>query len=206
MEKILFTIIGAVGKLLPYRLYRRINSKLDFLYTCWVAGEFKSFGLKSRFARPLYTRGMKKIDIGNGTWIAHHCELSAWESYLGFSYDPHITIGNNCHIGPYNHITSCKSIEIGDGLLTGMYVIITDNNHGNMTKDDFSQSPYERPLSSKGGVKIGKNVWLGDKVAVLGGVSIGNNVIVAANSVVTHDIPDNAIAAGAPAKVVRIIE
>lgn len=161
MEKILFTIIGAVGKLLPYRLYRRINSKLDFLYTCWVAGEFKSFGLKSRFARPLYTRGMKKIDIGNGTWIAHHCELSAWESYLGFSY---------------------------------------------MTKDDFSQSPYERPLSSKGGVKIGKNVWLGDKVAVLGGVPIGNNVIVAANSVVTHDIPDNAIAAGAPAKVVRIIE
>lgn len=169
MEKILFAIIGKIGILFPYRLWRIVHTKLDFLYTCWVARDFNTFGEKSRFARPLYTRGMQKIDIGSGTWIAHHCELSAWESYLGYNYNPHIKIGNNCHIGPYNHITSCNNIEIGDGLLTGMYVIITDNNHGNQTKDDFSKAPFERPLSSKGGIKIGKNVWLGDKVAVLGG-------------------------------------
>jgi acetyltransferase-like isoleucine patch superfamily enzyme len=58
-------------------------------------------------------------------------------------------------------------------------------------------------LKSKGEVIIGNNVWLGDKVAVLGGVHIGNNVIVAANAVVTKDLPDNCMAAGVPAQIIK---
>jgi len=60
-------------------------------------------------------------------------------------------------------------------------------------------------LKYKGEVVIGNNVWLGDKVAVLSGVHIGNNVIVAANAVVTKDLPDNSIAAGVPARVVKML-
>lgn len=60
---------------------------------------------------------------------------------------------------------------------------------------------------SKGGIVIGNNVWLGNNVCVLGGVTIRVGVIVivivAANSVVTHDIPKYCVAAGVPAKVIK---
>ena len=55
-------------------------------------------------------------------------------------------------------------------------------------------------LCSKGPVVIEDNVWIGDKVTILGGVTIGDNAIIGANSVVTHDIPSNCMAAGMPAK------
>jgi acetyltransferase-like isoleucine patch superfamily enzyme len=53
-------------------------------------------------------------------------------------------------------------------------------------------------------VRIGRNVWLGAKVTVSKGVAIGDNAIVGANAVVTHDIPPNAIAAGVPARIIRM--
>lgn len=52
---------------------------------------------------------------------------------------------------------------------------------------------------------MGCNVWIGDKVTILGGVTIGDNVIIGAGSIITHDIPSNSMAAGAPAKVVKKI-
>lgn len=61
-------------------------------------------------------------------------------------------------------------------------------------------------MSSKGAIVIGNNVWLGDKVTVLSGVRIGNNVTVAANSVVTKDVPDNCIVAGIPARIIKVIK
>ncbi len=66
--------------------------------------------------------------------------------------------------------------------------------------------PLKRDLKSKGEVVIGNNVWLGDKVTVLAGVHIGNNVIVAANAVVTKDIPDNCMVAGVPGRIIKTIE
>ena len=60
-------------------------------------------------------------------------------------------------------------------------------------------------INSKGPVNIGKNVWTGTNVCIMPGVSIGNGAIIGANSVVTHDIPEAAVAVGAPARVVKII-
>ena len=50
---------------------------------------------------------------------------------------------------------------------------------------------------------IGRNVWIGDKVTILGGVTIGDNVIIGAGSIVTLDIPSNSLAGGSPARVIR---
>ena len=61
----------------------------------------------------------------------------------------------------------------------------------------------ERPLYSKGSVVIGNNVWLGNNVCVMPGVTIGDGAIIGANSVVTHDVPAYAVAAGIPARVVK---
>ena len=119
------------------------------------------------------------------------------------NFSPSIIIGDDCLIGEYNHITACNKITIGDGLLTGRYVYIGDNSHGELSWEFASVPPLQRPLISKGEVIIGKNVWIGDKATVLSGVQIGNNVIVAANSVVTKDVPSNTIVAGVPAIVVK---
>ena len=60
-------------------------------------------------------------------------------------------------------------------------------------------------MTSNGPIIIGDNVWIGDKVTILSGVKIGNNAIIGSNSVVTKDIPPFSVAAGIPAKVIKII-
>ena len=75
-----------------------------------------------------------------------------------------------------------------------------------MTWEDAGIKPIKRKLISKGEIKIGQNVWICDKVTILGGVTIGDNVIIAAGSVVTHDIPSNCMAAGMPARVIKKLE
>ena len=65
--------------------------------------------------------------------------------------------------------------------------------------------PEDQPLYSKGVVTIGNNVWIADKVTILSGVTIGDNSMIGATAVVTHDIPAGVIAAGVPARVIRQI-
>jgi lipopolysaccharide O-acetyltransferase len=88
-------------------------------------------------------------------------------------------------------------------------VFISDHNHGNYHIQDYESGPdtppANRPLSSRP-VHIGRNVWLGEQVCILPGVTIGDGVIVGANSVVTHDIPSNSIAAGNPARLIRVFD
>jgi len=144
-----------------------------------------------------------RITIGDHTSIQSHSILGCHVKYLEQRFSPIIVIGKNCKIGEYCHITSCYKIVIGDGLLTGRFVTITDNAHGEGSKSEYIISPYERTLHSKGEIIIGKNVWIGDKVTILPNVHIGNNVIVAANAVVNSDVPENCVVAGIPARIVR---
>jgi len=115
-------------------------------------------------------------------------------------------IGDNCSIGEYAQITAINKITIGDGLLTGRYVYIGDNSHGGLSREEAIVPPVRRKLKSKAEIKIGRNVWIGDKVTILGGVSIGDNAIVGANSVVTKDVPSNCVAVGMPARVVKKLD
>ncbi len=84
--------------------------------------------------------------------------------------------------------------------------MIIDHNHGSYSGcqlDPRKEPPYKRALFSQGPIVIGKNCWLGDNVCVLGGVRIGDGVVVGANSVVTTDLPDGVLAAGSPAKIIK---
>ena len=148
-------------------------------------------------------RGLKYVSVGDGTYISPGVQLTAWDSHNGIRFRPSIVIGNRCSIRNNAHITAINSIRIGDNLLTGTNVLITDNSHGQSTREHMSQPFYRRPMYSKGPVVIGNNVWLGNNVCVMPGVTIGDGAIVGANSVVTHDIPAYAVAAGIPARVVK---
>lgn len=208
MIKFLSIVFRVFSYLYPYKLHCKLQSARNVFYTLWIKNFLGSIGEHSRINYPcsLQGGGQKNISIGDYTTIQGTSILGCWVKY-GKQVFPtaSITIGNHCSIGEYNHITACNKIAIGDGLLTGRYVIISDNSHGGLSEEEANIQPSLRELKTKGEVVIGNNVWLGDKVAVLSGVHIGNNVIVAANAVVTKDLPDNCVAAGVPAKVVHFV-
>lgn len=168
---------------------------------CWIS-KFKSCPKTVRFYGVEKIVGPEHITIGENTSFLEYLYLTAWSSKLG---DVIITIGDNCCFGAFNHITASNEIKIGDNCLTGKWVTISDNNHGWSTFEDLQLPPLRREIVSKGPVIIGKNVWIGEKATILSGVKIGDGAIIAANSVVTKNIPSYCVVAGNPAKIIRII-
>ncbi|MCS3767084.1 acetyltransferase-like isoleucine patch superfamily enzyme [Aeromonas hydrophila] len=149
---------------------------------------------------PFECRGKKFLKIGRGFTTGRYCRLEA--------HGPegkNIIIGERCQINDSVHIAAADSIVIGDDVLIASRVFITDLNHGNYSGEEHSHPDSisrERTLHTKP-VVIGSNVWLGEGVVVLPGVTIGKSSIIGANSVVSRDIPANSIAVGNPARVIK---
>lgn len=116
---------------------------------------------------------------------------------------PEIIIGNNVSLGAYNHISAINSIKIGNGVLTGKWVTIVDNSHGDTNLKSLYKSPSKRPMVSKGKVLIGDDVWIGDKVTILPNVEIGKGAVIAANSVVTKNVKSYTVVGGNPATIIK---
>lgn len=186
--------------------YERVDCvchKIAIIRSYWLSLEFSVIGKNVYFGKNFYGLGMKYIKLGNKVVLGNNCVLTAWSQYKGMFFSPSISIGNYCSFGEYNHITSINKIEIGDGLLTGRWVTISDNSHGNTHKKALESPPAERPLISKGPVIIGRNVWIGDKATILSGVTIGDCAVIAANTVVTKDVPSYSVVAGIPARIIK---
>ena len=138
---------------------------------------------------------------GNDVTIGQGVQLTAWDRYLDQRFQPEIVIGDGCAIGDGAHITAIDRIELGKHVLTGKYVLITDNAHGEADPALLEIAPNKRPLASKGPVIIEDNVWIGEKASILSGVRIGRGAIVGANAVVTRDVPAGTMALGVPARI-----
>lgn len=209
--KLIKTIAEFSGTLLsfiwPQRLAIILRALQSHIYTGYLRHSFKHIGEGTAICYPVAAiRGGNHISIGTNTDISRNIRITAWGKHDSNLKDPIITIGSDCNIGESNHFTAINGITIGDGLLTGSNVLITDNAHGASEFSILSMNPHERPLFSKGPVTIGKNVWIGNNVCILPNITIGEGVIIGANSVVTHDIPSFTIAAGIPAKVIKTIK
>ena len=193
--------------MISIRLFERIDYILEVVFNKRLRKKLGALGNGSVISRDVRFQGggESNIFIGRDTRIQSHCVLGCWKKYETQEFNPHISIGDSCKIGEYSHITACNSIQIGDGLLTWRFVLISDNSHGSFKPEEASIPPIKRELVSKGGITIGNNVWIGDKATVLSNVNIGDNVIIGANSVVTNDIPSNSVAVGTPARVIKTI-
>lgn len=135
--------------------------------------------------------------------------LEAVSEYAGKQYSPIIVLGDRVKMSDRVHITAINEIRIGDDVLIGSNVYVSDHNHGAYNGIDGVQSrpdeaPAERELHSTGAVIVEGNVWLGDNVNIVGPLKIGYGSIVAANSVVRKDVPSCTIVAGSPARVIKI--
>lgn len=200
----IFLLLGRLfSAIYPYSLNRFLNSKLDIFRGSWIQHSFPNVESGVIIGRNCIFIGESAIHLSSNCEIRENCVITAWHEYRDIKYSPSIFIGQNVQIGAYTHITSINSIYIGNNVLTGRWVTISDNNHGDTQTETLTTPPRERPLLSKGGVKICDNVWLGDKTTILAGVTIGEGAIVAANSVVTKDVPPHTIVAGNPAKIIK---
>lgn len=158
---------------------------------------FEHVGDNSTLHFPANISVNKGVTIGNSTTIWSHSRI---QNYNNLGNNPHIYIGNRCYIGYYLSILNASTIIIGDDVLIASHVLISSENHG---IDPESEIPYmDQPLISKP-VTIGDGCWIGEKVCILPGVTIGKKCIIGASSVVTKSIPDYSIAVGNPAKVIK---
>ena len=179
-------------------IYRLFNT----LYSRYLSGSFRT---QNRLAClfPQNFTGNKYISMGKNCFFGRNCVVSAWDRHNEQCFTPEIRFGNDCNLGEYNHITAVNKIIIGNGLLTGRWVTITDNSHGNTDIENLCIKPLNRLIFSKGPVIIGDNVWIGDKATILPGVKIGNGAVIGANAVVTKDVPAYAVVVGNPAQVIK---
>lgn len=112
-----------------------------------------------------------------------------------------LSIGSNTWIGE-NLFAKCEGgLIIGNGVIISRGVEIWTANH-NYDSEDLKSLPYDRRFILKP-VNIGDNVWIGSRVTIIPGVSIGEGAVIGAGDVVTHDIPPLAVAGGNPAKVIK---
>lgn len=151
----------------------------------------------------LQGEGSKNISIGNYTSLGEHVVLGCWSELFGKKYNPTLKIGEHSSIGDYVQISAVKEVTIGNGVLTGKFVYISDNNHGTTDFEELKLRPLDRDLYVKGPVHIGDNVWIGDKVTILSGVTVGEGAVIAANAVVTKDVPPYTVVGGVPARILK---
>ena len=167
--------------------------------------QFMRVGVGFALGKDYSVLNPQHINFGDNFMASFRFRIEAITNYGSQKFDPCISIGNNVTFNPDCHIGCVSKIEIGDNCLFASRVFISDHNHGNTTINMMNIPPAERPLTSTGSVKIGKNVWVGEGAAILSGVTIGNNAIIATNAVVTKDVPKNAIVGGVPARILKII-
>lgn len=141
-------------------------------------------------------QGRKYISIGRNSIV----QRGGWLLAIKHSdADPEITIGNNCSVGDYCHITAVGKVVMEDDVLIANNVYISDNLHG---YEDIHVPIQNQPVIHKGDVTLGKGCWIGENVCIIG-ASVGRNSVIGANSVVVKDIGDFCVAVGSPARVIK---
>jgi acetyltransferase-like isoleucine patch superfamily enzyme len=164
--------------------------------------------LKLRFGKRLQTDGIcficpnvtleigrdATLRIGRWAWVGHGSKIRVHEGEV--SIGAKTVIGQDCTISAYQHVSIGRECIIADR------VMLIDFDHG--------VTEVERPIRVQGiykrDVRVGHNVWIGYGACILRGASVGENSVIGTSTVVTKQVPANAVAAGTPARVIRMRE
>jgi lipopolysaccharide O-acetyltransferase len=182
----------------PYpRWYRALAKARRSLWALYWRARLAELGPGAWIDRPAYFFGHESIAIGAKSRIWRDVRLEAHRAGPGIV---RIRIGVDTGLQPYVHIGAAESVEIGRRCRLAQGVYISDHDHDYDDLDD-EENLGKRLIASP--VKIGDFVWLGERVMVLKGVTIGDKTVVGAGSIVTKSLPPKVIAIGAPARVIR---
>jgi acetyltransferase-like isoleucine patch superfamily enzyme len=132
------------------------------------------------------------LHLGRWSWIGHGTKVRVHEgeAWIGAK----TVLGQECTISAFQHVAVGRECIVADR------VMLIDFDHGVVE--------VERPIRLQGiykrDVNVGNNCWIGYGACILRGVTVGDNCIIGTNTVVTKDVPDNAVVAGAPARTLRM--
>ena len=159
---------------------------------------------KFRSVAPVLCEGKGRVSVGEGTVFGFMEDAGFWTTYEFLNprnAGSKISIGKNCQIcNRFTAVSEGEGIEIGDNVLVGSSVTVLDS--------DFHEIDPEKRVGGNpktGKVVLGDNVWIGDRVMILKGTTIGKNSVVAAGAVVSGEFPANVVIGGVPARVIREI-
>jgi acetyltransferase-like isoleucine patch superfamily enzyme len=162
--------------------------------------------LKLRFGRRLVTDGLcfvgpgvqleigrhARLVLGRWSWIGHGCKIRIHEG--------EVRIGAKTVMGQECTISAYQRVAIGRECVIAGRVVLIDFDHGVVE--------VERPIRLQGiykrDVQVGHNCWIGYGACILRGVTIGDNCVIGTSAVVTKSLPENAVAAGVPARIIRM--
>lgn len=188
------TLVGVFLRMIFYQLifkkagFISVKNKVEFKDTYNI-----SLGNFVTIKKHAYLNGFSK----KGLTINDHC-LIEHHAYIKCQGQGGITIGKGSYIGPFTQIISVAPIIIEENVLVSGQCFIISGDHPTKGTGDVSKM-----VAPAKGIIIGKGSWIGANVKIVDGVKIGKGVIVGAGAVVTRNIPDNAIAVGVPARVIR---
>lgn len=177
-------------------LHFRIRDYCSILFYRLLAPFFGAMGRRVRIVRPLRIFGARYCEFGDDTVLQYGAYLAVLKEH---AEPPVLKIGARTMIGNHAHIVATRRIEFGEGVLTADRLFVADNRHA---FEDPRKPIRDQGLTQLAEVTIGDGSWIGESVCI-SGASIGRNSVIAANSVVTSDIPDRCVAAGAPARIVK---
>ena len=203
IQNILYRIGYIVFIIIPPSILKQLRIRLNQTYSLWKSHEFYKSSSTTYIQYPLYLHGGKHISTGKNFNCGLRLRLEAYDKHLDHEFKPKITIGDNVSINHDCHIGAINEIVIEDGVLIASKVFITDHYHGEINSEAIITPPSQRKLFSKGPVRIGKNVWIGEGAVILPNTTIGDNSIIGANSVISKSVPENSIVGGNPAKIIR---
>jgi|AZIG01.1.fsa_nt_gi acetyltransferase-like isoleucine patch superfamily enzyme len=181
LSRLLRDIYYKYQSLLPYM------NRVRYMLNRW---KFKESGLKGSMAKNVKIRGRAEIVLGNRV---------AFREGVFIGGNGKLFIGDATSINENTIIACTQYVEIGSNCMFAPRCYVLDVDH----KFSDASIPINQQGYEQSPVKIGDDVWFGTGVVVVKGVTIGNGCVIAANSVVTEDIPAYSIAAGSPARVLR---
>lgn len=204
--ELLTVIFGSIAGGLGFLLRKK-------LYPCL----FRSAGRGLIIGRNAVIRHPSKIELRDNVTVDDYCLLDGrGAGDEGLVLDEQVIINRNCmvlakngpvRLGPRTTIGSNSVIVSMSGVTLGEAVLVAGNvsiSAGAYHTEDTMRPVMDQGAYTKGPVIIGDYAWIGTGAIILDGVCIGKGAIVGAGAVVTRDVPDNAIVAGVPAKVIRI--
>ena len=177
-------------------LHFRIRDFLSILFYRLLGGAFGSMGKGVRIIRPLRLFGARYCHFEDGAVLQFGAYVAALKQH---DEPPVFKVGARTMIGNHAHIVATRRVEFGRSVLAADRLFVADNRH---TYEDPRIPVRDQGLTQLAEVFIGDGSWIGENVCI-SGASVGAHCVIAANSVVTRDIPDACVAAGAPARVIR---
>ncbi len=182
------------------QLFNRDNGLEVRLWTALYRPFLGALGRGSMLSHAARLRAPRHLFIGSNVSIAHGARIDIIRGALPSSYQGEIHIGDGTIIEPRVHMAAATRMMIGKHVLFAANVYVTDHDHGFLNPD---LPVMHQPLIVKA-TSIEDWAWLGENAVVLKGVTVGHGAVIGANSVVTRDVPPFAIAAGIPARIIKM--